>query len=149
MAVTLNHTIVWSKDSAKSATILAEMQTLLREDYGTSWLDWSLAALFVDLDGDGDEDLAVSTTMGLLLLENDGDAYFRRRRVVGKLEARAVHVSGRNALGEQRVTAACELLGIGESVSVRVRDSRVRAVNIHLVVVVQTVAVAVVTGRRR
>ena len=24
-------------------TILAEMQTLLREDYGTSWLDWSLA----------------------------------------------------------------------------------------------------------
>ena len=29
--------------SGLQPTILAEMQTLLHEDYGTSWLDWSLA----------------------------------------------------------------------------------------------------------
>jgi hypothetical protein len=53
------------------------------EDSGAGYLDWSLAALFVDLDGDGDEDLAVSTDAGILLLANDGEANFARRAVVG------------------------------------------------------------------
>ncbi|MDH3746389.1 MAG: VCBS repeat-containing protein, partial [Acidobacteriota bacterium] len=43
------------------------------------WLDRSLSALIVDLDGDGDQDLVVGTTAGLLLLANDGKGRFEVR----------------------------------------------------------------------
>lgn len=46
---------------------------------GVDWLDPSVSALLVDLDGDGDLDLALVTAAALLLHENDGDGRFALR----------------------------------------------------------------------
>ncbi len=46
---------------------------------GVDWLEASSSALFVDLDGDGDQDLAVALRRGLLLHENDGRGRFTLR----------------------------------------------------------------------
>ncbi len=43
---------------------------------GTGWLDYCASALIVDLDNDGDRDLAVSQDFKLLLMENDGSGRF-------------------------------------------------------------------------
>jgi len=49
---------------------------------GVDWLDDTHAALMVDLDNDGDADLALSGVAGVVLMENDGRGKFRLRRVV-------------------------------------------------------------------
>ncbi|MEM7584122.1 MAG: VCBS repeat-containing protein [Acidobacteriota bacterium] len=46
---------------------------------GVDWLDRSLSALLIDLDNDGDQDLALSTSFGLVIMENDGTARFQLR----------------------------------------------------------------------
>ncbi|MFN0127379.1 MAG: FG-GAP repeat domain-containing protein [Verrucomicrobiales bacterium] len=46
---------------------------------GTDWLDPSHAALLVDFDNDGDQDLAVSMNDGVLFQENDGTGKFKVR----------------------------------------------------------------------
>ena len=46
---------------------------------GTDWLDPSHAALFVDLDNDGDQDLVISMGDGVLFQENDGTGKFTVR----------------------------------------------------------------------
>ncbi|MDG2385233.1 MAG: VCBS repeat-containing protein [Pirellulaceae bacterium] len=43
---------------------------------GVDVLDWSYASLFLDLDNDGDQDLAVATGKCLLLFANDGHGRF-------------------------------------------------------------------------
>ncbi len=43
---------------------------------GLDWLDASRSALFVDLDGDGDQDLVVEADPSLFLMENDGQGRF-------------------------------------------------------------------------
>ncbi|MFN0129765.1 MAG: FG-GAP repeat domain-containing protein [Verrucomicrobiales bacterium] len=43
---------------------------------GVDWLEASRAALFVDLDNDGDQDLVVATVALILVMENDGQARF-------------------------------------------------------------------------
>ena len=43
---------------------------------GVDWLDNSTAALLVDLDNDGDADLAVATQRAFLIMENDGAGMF-------------------------------------------------------------------------
>ena len=43
---------------------------------GIDVLDWSYSALFVDLDNDGDQDLAVLTSSQVLLFSNDGTGKF-------------------------------------------------------------------------
>lgn len=48
---------------------------------GVDWLDRSLGALFIDLDNDGDQDLVVGTTLGLLFHENDGSGRFTLRDI--------------------------------------------------------------------
>ncbi|MDC0934965.1 VCBS repeat-containing protein [Pirellulales bacterium] len=54
---------------------------------GVDILDWSLGSLLVDLDNDGDQDLAVLTGRRLLLLANDGAGHFQlRAKHEGKLE---------------------------------------------------------------
>jgi hypothetical protein len=45
---------------------------------GVDWLDHTSSALFIDLDNDGDQDLALATRIGLLLLRNEGGARFER-----------------------------------------------------------------------
>jgi hypothetical protein len=52
---------------------------------GTDILDLTRAALFLDLDADGDEDLALSTSHGLLMLENLGAARFRQRTLLPRV----------------------------------------------------------------
>ena len=49
------------------------------ETAGVGFLDHSSSALLVDLDGDGDHDLAVATQEGLVLCENDGDGHFQQQ----------------------------------------------------------------------
>ena len=46
------------------------------------YLERALAGLFVDLDNDGDPDLALSSRPAVLVLENDGDGGFARVRYV-------------------------------------------------------------------
>lgn len=46
---------------------------------GVDWLDHSRSALFIDLDNDGDQDLAVSLQAALVLAENDGQGKFTPR----------------------------------------------------------------------
>ncbi len=43
---------------------------------GVNWLDSTHGALLVDLDNDGDQDLVVGTSEGLLLAANDGQGHF-------------------------------------------------------------------------
>lgn len=49
----------------------------IAQETGTNLLDESRAALFVDLDNDGDEDLVVSTKRELLLMSNNGNGEFQ------------------------------------------------------------------------
>ena len=44
---------------------------------GLDWLDHSHAALFVDLDNDGDQDLALAVKPGLIFMQNDGQGKFQ------------------------------------------------------------------------
>ncbi|MGK0187643.1 MAG: hypothetical protein ACI9R3_003431 [Verrucomicrobiales bacterium] len=44
---------------------------------GTGWLDYCASALFVDIDNDGDRDLAIGQESRLLLMENDGAGRFQ------------------------------------------------------------------------
>ena len=46
------------------------------EESGTAWLDYCASALLIDLDNDGDRDLAVSQDFRILLMENDGTGKF-------------------------------------------------------------------------
>jgi hypothetical protein len=46
---------------------------------GVDWLDNSTGALLVDLDNDGDRDLAVATQWAFLVMENDGKGKFSLR----------------------------------------------------------------------
>ncbi len=53
---------------------------------GADWLDRSFSALLVDLDNDGDQDLAVATYRRLLLAENDGAGRFTLRTALRGVE---------------------------------------------------------------
>lgn len=46
---------------------------------GLDWVDSSHAALFVDLDNDGDQDAVVGLKDGILLMSNDGSGVFEKR----------------------------------------------------------------------
>ncbi len=46
---------------------------------GLDLLDQTHAALFVDLDNDGDQDLAVAISLGVVIFSNDGQGKFTRR----------------------------------------------------------------------
>ena len=46
---------------------------------GVDWLDRSYGALLVDLDNDGDQDLVVSASVSLLVMQNDGSGNFTVR----------------------------------------------------------------------
>jgi len=46
------------------------------------WIDYTSSALFLDFDNDGDQDLAVLTLHGVVLMENDGAARFVGRSTI-------------------------------------------------------------------
>lgn len=46
---------------------------------GVDWLETSRAALFIDLDNDGDQDLVTAVVEGLIIQENDGTGVFTVR----------------------------------------------------------------------
>ncbi len=46
------------------------------EQSGTGWLDYCAAALFLDLDNDGDRDLVISQDFRVLVMSNDGTGRF-------------------------------------------------------------------------
>lgn len=49
---------------------------------GIDWLDISRSALLVDLDNDGDQDLALTLRWSMLIHENDGHGRFELKRIV-------------------------------------------------------------------
>jgi hypothetical protein len=51
-------------------------------EYGLDILDRTSSAVFADFDNDGDQDVAVATIMGVLILENAGTPPFRKRQIV-------------------------------------------------------------------
>jgi hypothetical protein len=51
---------------------------------GVDFLDYSHGALFLDLDNDNDQDLVVATTTALIILSNEGDAFFRQQSQVAQ-----------------------------------------------------------------
>ena len=50
----------------------------LASEWGVDWLHTSPAALLVDLDNDGDQDLAVAVTGGIIISSNEGDHFEER-----------------------------------------------------------------------
>ncbi|MFN0126970.1 MAG: FG-GAP repeat domain-containing protein [Verrucomicrobiales bacterium] len=49
---------------------------------GLDWLDYTTAALIVDLDNDGDQDLALATNAGVVVLEQAAPLRFERRALL-------------------------------------------------------------------
>ena len=62
---------------------------------GVDWLDACLAALLIDLDNDGDQDLVVTGSFGILAMANDGQGHFQTRASFGGVLA----VDERSELG--------------------------------------------------
>ncbi|MDG2383905.1 MAG: VCBS repeat-containing protein [Pirellulaceae bacterium] len=54
------------------------------EAAGVDWLDQTSSALFVDLDNDGDQDLAIATSGGLLLMSNDSSGNYKLEQQLGE-----------------------------------------------------------------
>ena len=52
---------------------------------GTDIMEVTRAALLIDLDNDGDQDLVLGISHGLLMLENTGDAKFRQRTLLPRI----------------------------------------------------------------
>jgi len=53
--------------------------TDVSHEAGVDWWDHSHSSLLVDLDNDGDQDLVVSTTLGVIMMANDGTGHFTVR----------------------------------------------------------------------
>lgn len=58
----------------------------LSQAAGVDWLDATFCSLLVDLDGDGDQDLAAATYPRLVLAENDGTGRFTIRQRLSLVE---------------------------------------------------------------
>ena len=58
---------------------------------GVNWLDQTSAALFVDLDNDGDQDMVIGTTSGVLIMENtENSQYDLRQRLMLDYDAQSL-----------------------------------------------------------
>ncbi|MEZ5304704.1 MAG: VCBS repeat-containing protein [Verrucomicrobiales bacterium] len=66
---------------------------------GVDFLDTTRAALFLDLDNDGDQDLAISTSAHAVILENDGGGRFAERARIPVTEAMSLAAADIDADG--------------------------------------------------
>lgn len=80
---------------------------------GADFLDQTQSALLVDLDNDGDQDLLVGVTSGLLVMSNDGSGRFTKRRfLTGLLDVYSLAVADYDADGRLDIYA-CVYFGAG------------------------------------
>ncbi len=75
---------------------------------GVDWLDASRSAIFVDLDNDGDQDLAIGAASALLLVENDGTGHFElRQSLPAARDAFSLAIADYDSDGKLDVYACC------------------------------------------
>lgn len=78
-------------------------------DSNTDFRLQSQAALFVDLDNDGDQDLVIATTLGVIFMENDGNAAFtvKGTRLVPEAAPVALAAADLDLDGDLDIYTAC------------------------------------------
>ena len=67
---------------------------------GVDWMDQTSSALFLDLDNDGDQDLAIATAGGLLVMDNDGKGQFVLKAQLGSLSCDPQSLTGADFDGD-------------------------------------------------
>jgi len=60
---------------------------------GVNWLDQTSSALILDLDNDSDQDIAIATHGGLLVMENEGSLTFKPRAQLGSRQCDSQSIS--------------------------------------------------------
>lgn len=68
--------------------------------FGVDWLDHTSSALFLDLDNDGDQDLALAAGPRIAVLENVGNESFRRRASLRLLDRDTLSLSASDYDGD-------------------------------------------------
>ena len=84
---------------------------------GVDWRDHSHAAVFVDLDNDGDQDLVLGTVLGLIIMANDGKAKFNTvaAKSIPEAPPLSISVADFDNDGKLDIFAACYSIRGGNS----------------------------------
>ncbi|MBI4584034.1 MAG: VCBS repeat-containing protein [Planctomycetes bacterium] len=74
---------------------------------GVDWLDHTRSALFVDLDNDGDQDLAIAFANLLLVMSNDGSGHFAKEAVLAAEGAHSLAAADYDQDGKLDLYVTC------------------------------------------